>query len=317
MKPMHGTGGGNLLYLPVHFLLRFESPCFADTNPLFVLRSVLGKNLHSMCCISKKTVCTECLYRETCVYSFIFETILPQNNLVLPGRNKGCHPYSFSVKKRERENPISAYSFTITLFGKAIESLPYIYAAFVRAGTCGLFKSRTQFKVESVTACEKNILLDENHLDLETEPALWGFSDECEANSHELLVELNSPLRFKFGGKYGTNFTAQDFMNCLCRRAKTLCSLYGEISEKEKSKKYTASESMRIEDRKIRWIDLNHYSARQKNAMELGGAVGTFKLSGKFSNFELSLLELAKIAGAGKSTNFGLGQIDYWIKNNF
>ena len=288
-----------------------------DTNPLFVLRSMLGKNLHTMCCISKKSVCAECLYGKTCVYSFIFETILQQNNFVLPGRNRGCHPYSLSVKKYEHKNPITTYSFTITLFGKAIEYLSYIYAAFVRAGNSGLFKSRTQFKVESVVVGGKNILLDENHLDLEIEPYLWRAGDECKLNSHEILVELNSPLRFKFGGKYGTDFTAQDFMNCLCRRAKTLCTLYGEISEEGNLKRNSVSESLKIEDRKIKWIDLRHYSARQKNAMELGGVVGTFKLSGKFSNFELSLLEINKIAGAGKSTNFGLGQIDYWVKGHF
>ena len=48
--------------------------------------------------------------------------------------------------------------------------------------------------------------------------------------------------------------------------------------------------------------------------MELGGSMGSFKMKGVFSNFEISLLELAKIAGAGKNTNFGLGQLDYWVR---
>lgn len=267
-----------------------------------------------MCCISKQSVCAECLYNKTCVYSYVFETILPSDNSILPGRDKGCHPYSLSVKRREHKNPIDEYSFLITLFGKSVKYLPYIYAAFVRTGgNDGIFKGRTRFKIKSVVSGGKNILIDENHLNMELEPNLWKSSDESKLSRHEILVELNSPLRFKFGGRYGTDFSARDFMSCLYRRAKTICSLYGEISE-EDSKRYIPSESLEITDRKIRWVDFKHYSARQKKAMELGGSIGNFKVTGIFSGFELSLLELNKITGAGKNTNFGLGQIDYWMK---
>lgn len=302
-----------LSFLQFEFSLEFVEPAIVDTNPLFILRGMLGKNLRSMCCISKHSVCTECLYNKTCVYSYIFETILSSDNSVLPGRNKGCHPYSFSVKRHEHKNPITEYSFLITLFGNSVKYLPYIYAAFVRAGNDGIFRGRTQFKIKSVVAGGKNILIDENHLDMEVVPVVWESSDESKLNHHEILVEMNSPLRFKFGGSYGTGFSAQNFMSCLYRRAKTVCSLYGEISEKD-FQKYIPSESLEVMDRKIRWIDFRHYSARQKNAMELGGCIGSLKMSGDFSNFELSLLELNKIIGAGKNTNFGLGQIDYWIK---
>lgn len=302
-----------LLYISFEFNIEFIEPAIVDANPLFVLRGMLGKNLRSMCCISRKSVCGECLYSKTCVYSYIFETILSSDNSVLPGRNKGCHPYSLSVKNRERKNPVTEYSFLLTLFGKSVEYLPYIYAAFARAGNDGIFKRRTQFKIKSVVSGGKNILIDENHLDMEVAPQIWDSGSELKSEVNEILVELNSPLRFKFGGRYGTDFSAQDFMSCLYRRAKTLCSLYGEISE-EDYQRYIPSESIEITDRKIKWIDFNHYSARQKNSMELGGCVGTFKINGNFSDFELSLLELNKIAGAGKNTNFGLGQIDYWSK---
>lgn len=307
-----------LSFLQFEFNLEFIEPAIVDTNPLFVLRGMLGKNLRSMCCISKQSVCGECLYSKTCVYSYIFETVLPSDNPVLPGRNKGCHPYSLSVKNRERKNPVTEYSFVLTLFGKSVEYLPYIYAAFVRAGNDGIFRRRSRFRIKSVVVRSKNnggknILIDENHLDMEVEPEIWISGGELKSEAHEILVELNSPLRFKVYGRYGTDFSAQDFMGCLYRRAKTLCSLYGEFSEKD-SQKYVPSQSLEIIDRKIKWIDFNHYSARQKNAMELGGSVGSFKMSGNFSDFELSLLELNRIAGAGKNTNFGLGQIDYWSK---
>lgn len=330
----------NIYFLQVFFKLKFYSPVFADTNPLFVLRSMLGKNLFTMCCISRKSKCAECQFSRTCVYAFLFETILSSDNEALPGRNRASHPYSFSSSQNQTDGDLlKDYSFKMTLFGRAIEYLPYIYAAFVRSGQNGLFKSRTPFKIESVFANGKNILIDENHLDMNFSPSEWNcdffdFGKDCNTDfilaedeeilnrdrnvgaesASEILVNLKSPLRFKVEGKYTMDFTAQDFMNCLLRRAKTLCSLYGDISEEEKSLWSLPCENISMNERNLRWIDLRHYSARQKTAMDLGGAVGTFKLRGNFSETERSLLKLAEAAGAGKNTNFGLGQLECWGK---
>ena len=304
-----------VIYLHVNFFLKFERTVFADTNSLFILRSMMGKNLRSMCCISKKSTCPDCLYNKTCAYSYLFETILPQENSTLPGRNRGSHPFSFSQKqnsgwKKEIEN----LEFTLTLFGKAIDYLPYIYASFVRAGKDGIFKSRTKFEITKVCCNGKDILIGENKLNTDFECCEWKGSENVfeQHTEKEVLVELRSPLRFKVNGKYTKDFSAVDFMKCLYRRAKTLCQLYGEFDSD--FDEYISDKSTTIEEKALVWRDSMHYSARQKTAMELGGSMGSFKMKGVFSNFEISLLELAKIAGAGKNTNFGLGQLDYWVR---
>ena len=66
--------------------------------------------------------------------------------------------------------------------------------------------------------------------------------------------------------------------------------------------------------RRLSWVDEVHYSVRQKNAMKLGGIMGSFKLQGSFTDFELSLLEFGKIANAGKNVSFGLGMMDYLVR---
>lgn len=326
-----------LRFIKVQFNLKFLSPVIADTNPLFILRSMLGKNLRSMCCISKKSFCSECQFCRSCAYAFLFETILPQENSALPGRNRASHPFSLSSKNQFKnfKNPLDEYQFTITLFGKAADYLPYIYAAFVRSGQNGLFKSRTKFKIESVFTNGKNILIDENHLDLDFSTDEWkcGFGkfhaieDEIaslvarndkktvlgnDGSVSQILVNLKSPLRFKVQGKYTADFSAADFMNCIFRRAKTLCTLYGDISEDEKNLWKISTGGIEITERNLCWQDERHYSARQQKAMELGGVLGTFKIEGNFSDAEIALLKFAEIAGAGKNTNFGLGQVEVW-----
>ena len=299
-----------LEYLQIDFKIKFSEQIKADVTPLFILRSMLGKNLRSMCCISKQSVCPECMYNKSCVYAYIFETILPQENTLLPGTNRASHPYSFASDIQGRI--FSEYSFKVTLLGKAIEFFPYIYASIVRTGKDGLFKSRTKFDVVDVIVDGKSIFIDENTIRTDTLPYEW-FSGSCAGSTKkEILVELKSPLRFKTKGKYTHDFSAQDFMKCLYRRARTLCGLYGSLDDDIEY--YEPDVNLQITDKNVRWVDYNHYSARQKNAMELGGAVGKFKMSGSFTDFELSLFEINKIANAGKNTNFGLGQIDFWVR---
>ena len=301
----------SLFYLPVNFDLKFASSVFADNQPLFVLRSVLGKELRSMCCVTHQSKCTECMYNKTCAYAFLFETLLEQNNAVVPGRNRASHPFAFTQGKNLYKKTIKEYDFTITLFGKSIDYLPYIYAAFVHAGKKGLFKTRVPFVIENVLVEGKSILIAPEQIDTNITPMSFEFdeNDASEKNG-EVLVELKTPMRFKAFGKYSSNFSAYDFMSCLYRRASTLCQLYGTNSQMKRRQNKDYS----IIEKNLYWSESNHYSARQKRAMRMGGITGTFKLAGTFTHSDIKLLEFAHIANAGKNTNFGLGQFDFWSK---
>lgn len=300
-----------LSYLPVRFSLKFDSPARVDVPPLFVLRSMLGKHLRSMSCIARQNKCPECMYNKTCAYAFLFETILPAQNDVAPGRDRASHPFAFTDGSLRSGDAVSECDFTITLLGKSIDYLPYIYSAFVRAGKNGVFKSRTPFSVTKVCVGGKNILIDSEHIDTSLPADIWNFNEDLPSKNGEVLVDLRSPLRFKYGGKYGTDFTAQDFMNCLFRRMKTLCALYGSL---DSELVYKADEEISIADKRLEWKDNKHYSVRQKKEMSLGGVTGSFKLQGAFSTMEQNLLEFSKLFNAGKNTNFGLGQFDFWTR---
>ncbi len=296
-----------LCYLPVTFKISFSSALehISPVHYAFVLRSVLGYNLRSMTCIAHGKECPSCAYNKICAYAYIFETIIPQNNSIHTGTDRATHPFSFCN--------CSESAFTINLYGKACDYLPYIYAAFYKAGQKGLFKERIPFAINDVKIGGHSIMIDEENLDTNNSPLDWKFDSEFniqKKSSKEILVELKTPLRFKTKGKYSVDFTAHDFMQCLFRRAKTLCALYGSY---ENVPFYDNNNiELEIEERNIRWKDYEHYSARQKKAMQLGGVIGTFKLKGKFSNFDLALLDFARICNAGKNPNFGLGQIDFW-----
>ena len=300
-----------LTYLPVHFFLRFAQPVTADTPPLFVLRSVLGKNLRAIGCIAPQNTCPDCMYNRTCAYAFLFETVLPAENSAMPGRDRASHPFVFTGGDVSTGKTFSSFDFTITLAGQAVEYLPYIHAAFVRAGQEGLFKERTPFKVTKVSAGAEDLLQQPGLQTASGQAKNWHLDEKLAERTGEILVELKSPLRFKYGGAYGIDFSAQDFFRCLYRRARTLCLLYGSA---DNLPVYTPGDAFQIAERRLVWQDYCHYSARQKKSMNLGGVLGSFKLRGSFTAMEQNLLEFSRICNAGKNTNFGFGQLDYWVK---
>jgi len=304
-----------VVYQKYIFKIHFKNLIAFDTSPVFILRSVMGMNLHRMSCISQDTICSECLYQKTCSYACIFETILPKENMELPGRTRASHPFILQLDKTIEKNYVTnSLQFSIILFGNYIEYFPYIYGSFVRAGINGLGKQRVPFDISDVLVQGKSILLDSNHLETNMPAVIWDSSDHnVTSQTGEILIQLLSPIRFKVEGAYTLDFEATDFMLCLLRRMKTICSLYGE-SDLASDKYDFENCKFKITQRALQWKDNEHYSSRQHTAMELGGITGTFTLAGTFSQADLALLEFAKLFGAGKNTNFGLGKIDYWTK---
>lgn len=304
-----------LFYKKFFLKLRFETPIRFDVEPLFIMRSVLGRQLRSLCCIAHGRACADCEYNRDCVYSLIFETIMAKDNIPVPGRDRASHPWVLACADTGG-GELYELGFYLTLLGSYVHYLPYLYGAFERAGRAGILKARIPFSIAQI-ACEEQgaliPLLYDGCLEMEgLSPSFWEAGRaEGELSDHEVRVELISPLRFKSGGRYTSEFDAGAFINCLHRRAHVLCSLYGEGGGERAD---GAKERLRLSRRDLVWTDAKHYSARQKRVFALGGVKGAFTLSGSFSPYELSLLEAARLFNAGKNTNFGLGQLDYWIR---
>lgn len=281
------------------------------TNPVFLFRSVLGMNLHRMACISSKAKnCFECNFNKTCAYSVIFESIVDKREDKIPGiEMKSSHPYVLSLKKEILLNkPIKELELVVTVIGKYISYFPYILGAIRNAGDKGISRDREKFEIIDVSV-DGDSIYDGENLNMDFPFKTWNFENQGQEKKGNLLIQLKSPLRYKSQGHYVNEPSSLDFFQALFRRMKTLCYFFGESAEEEMKKESIISE---ITERNLSWVDYEHYSARQKDSMQLGGMTGSFVLTGPLSTMELSLLKGARLFGAGKNTNFGLGQLDYW-----
>ncbi len=305
-----------VMYQQYKIVVKFEKILSFGTNPVFLFRSILGMNLHDMACINSRCRrCDECIFNQTCVYATLFESCIDKENTVLPGREKSLHPYVLSLEEDVTlHKQVDRLILNLTMFGDFIKYLPYIVGAFQNAGKKGFGKERIPFMIEDITVDGVSIYRGER-LVLDTPVKVWTFDyssyDSGESvKTGQVLIQLKSPLRYKSQGKFVSQPTAKDFMLCLYRRMWTICSLYGECSESEIFNFDT--NTMSITDSQIRWVNYERWSARQKSSMLLGGMTGVFTLEGKFSSYDLSLIDSARLFGTGKNTNFGLGQVDYW-----
>ncbi|AEF81572.1 CRISPR system precrRNA processing endoribonuclease RAMP protein Cas6 [Leadbettera azotonutricia] len=302
-----------LLYKKVAFKLEFNGKARFLAPPAFVVRSVMGLHLRRICCIAHGSVCGSCMFSSACAYGFAFESIAPRSNEVLAGRDRFPHPVIIETE-HFLPGEYDALNLNLVCMGQAVKYLPYFYYALKKAGELGVLRERVSFLIKDVVYGGASILLDRESLDTGAEPDLWeaDLSSDDKPEQRELLVRADSPLRLKIDGRYVKSLEAGDFAASLFRRALALCSQYGSAGIN--SGGYQFSGKWHIINDNLVWRDFEHYSARQRVSMQLGGLMGDMVLSGEFTSFERALLRFAGIFHTGKNANFGLGRISVWEK---
>jgi len=295
-------------FLPLNFTLQFEEPITSDVPPLFIVRSLLGSNLHDICCIAHRNSCQQCEHNSTCIYAQVFDTIVEKDNEVVRGRERAPHPFTISVE--DWRKPVhDSLTFTIVLLGKAIEYASYIAGAFQRGQDRGFGKHRIPYSITSVVSAGNSLLSSQENFSFQQSIRDWKPSNSWEDQQYtgRVLIKLKSPLRFKERGTYTDTFTPSSLLSCFQRRMETLCLLYGLVQERENIKPV-----FEIVAQDTVWKDYPHYSARQRTSMYLGGVMGDLELVGEFSAYELDLFSFCELFQAGKNTSFGFGKLSVW-----
>ena len=298
------TTSVSIPYGRASFLLTFEQPIHWRTLPTFVSRSLLGAQLKRMCCVQRQLCCESCSIAPSCAYAVLFETPIPKDTDVLPGRNRAAHPFVLTHKQVVDSG--RQYLFEVTLIGFTLQYFPFVVLALQRAGEQGIFSDAIHFSLSTIR--------DEISGQVMTLPLLnslsvrqFGFTTRNNQVADRANVEFLSPVRIKDRGKYTLGFDAFSLLQALNRRISVLSFLYTETPMP--SMEYVPPKDLEITARKLFWKDFSRFSQRQKAAMELGGAVGQIEITGRISEVEKSLLDAGAIFHVGKNTGFGLGHM--------
>jgi hypothetical protein len=109
---------------------------------------------HVGCPFDDGRCCRGCIQPGRCVYSYVFETPLPEEMATIFAPIRGAldapHPYVLEPPEEEKQH-YSAHerlAFHLILLGRAMEYLPYFLFTFDELGRIGLGKGKGRFQLE-------------------------------------------------------------------------------------------------------------------------------------------------------------------------
>ena len=196
----------------------------------------------------------------------------------------------------------------MVFFGDAVLSAHVLLLALREAGKDGILQSRIPFQVEEVHLNGKDWEGDPVKLkELSLQGKFWRYNDEDEESVEECRITLVTPMRLKVKGKYASQFQGEDLMRSACERLFALCRLYGQTGDGDSEPLDFSMVQIKRQD--LKWLDYSRWSGRQKTTMKLGGVVGEIEMKGLSEPSLVSLMKGVEIAGLGKNTSFGLGEV--------
>ncbi|MDN3514311.1 MAG: CRISPR system precrRNA processing endoribonuclease RAMP protein Cas6 [Candidatus Brocadia sp.] len=296
-------------------------------------RGGFGYAFKRVVCVIKGKACDDCLLKQKCIYSYIFETPPPEDAEMLRLYAKVPHPFVIEPPATEKLTftPGEEFSFYVILIGQAIDYLPYFIYTFTELGKQGIGQGRGKYEllqVEGIGLENESVRIYDNKTQtltsqypmvqarqLKQNPPCQEWTegdvkDTTQRNScnGKITISLLTPLRLRFDGSITDEIEFHVLIRSLLRRISSLsyfhCNEKLEVDfkgliEKAKAVRQTASD--------IQWFDWKRYSTRQEEWMSLGGVTGAISYEGDLSEF-MPFLKLGEYVHVGKGTSFGLGK---------
>ncbi|MEW6419017.1 MAG: CRISPR system precrRNA processing endoribonuclease RAMP protein Cas6 [Nitrospirota bacterium] len=303
-------------------LNRFRLPIYKGST----FRGGFGNNLKRTVCINRNGDCGNCILQPKCVYSYVFETRPLQDSRVKIDLTDVPRPYVLVPPDTGKDvfDAEEPFEFSMALFGKAIDYLPYVLFVFQQLGEHGIGRERGRFYIESVknerfgdeieifnakTGCLKGNI----HI-YSSENFLYLYENLIAMNPKTMRIEFVTPFRMKIDGHLRDDFTFFDFFRSLLNRLYFIARFHcGGDNERRQRELLELSKGVEITGRNLRWHDWIRYSSRQKTEMYMGGVVGDFTISGNLVPF-MPFLKVGEYTHTGKATSMGLGRYSISVK---
>ncbi len=291
------------------FYFKTDDKPYLPAYPGSAWRGALGHALKKTVCVVRNTPCNQCILKNACAYSYVFETPPPANSVKMRKYTAAPHPFvlqfphSGNVTKTE-------YNFDLILFGHGQRYLPYVIHALQKAGEDGIGGHQQVFKlnkIESMSQCGQSEII---YQDGELKPQQPAVLQEIPKMPKEIDIFFHSPLRIKRDSK---NLTARDFtfgafFGTLLRRVSMLSYFHTDTPlETDFAALTIKARSIQFTSQQLKWYDWTRFSSRQQTEMNMGGLVGSAHLDMQDLEDLWPYLWLGQWTHVGKGTSMGMG----------
>lgn len=313
----------NVLFGRYNFSCVFEDNAMLPEYKGSTFRGVFGHALKKVVCALKRRPCEECLLRQTCVYAFVFEGV--HGNGAYPDKKRVAAPPNAYVIEPPLETKTmykagESFEFTLLLFGKANDHLPYFIYAMEQIGRTGIGR-RINGKAAGFTL--KSVCSSGHELYSCKTRQMGSFSDvqtysrddfrrehQDHAGKHAVKITLVTPLRLKYRSRLEPDLPFHVLVRAGLRRLSSLLAYHGS-GEPQLDYKGLVHRAIDVQtmESSIRWFDWRRYSNRQEQAMFMGGMVGEIMYADVPGEY-FPILSFCREVHLGKQTTFGLGKIE-------
>ncbi|NWF75823.1 MAG: CRISPR system precrRNA processing endoribonuclease RAMP protein Cas6 [Nitrospirae bacterium] len=284
-------------------------------------RGGFGYTFKRVVCAIKDKECLDCLLKEKCVYSYVFETPPPSDTKIMRKYKAAPHPFVIEPPQEKRRGfkPGDEINFGLTLIGRAIDYLPYFIYTFDELGRIGIGKGKAKYELKDVS-CDGKLIYDSEtktlktfrtsslHLNIEN---VIARSSDVNQNDEAISISFLTPTRILYDNHLTRDLEFHIFMRNLLRRLSLLFYFHcnGDPSGWDFKRLIERAKDVKVKKRDLKWHEWQRYSGRQETRLKMGGFVGEIKFEGKIGHF-MPLIKAGEILHIGKGTAFGLGKYE-------
>ncbi|HEX16511.1 MAG TPA: CRISPR system precrRNA processing endoribonuclease RAMP protein Cas6 [Deltaproteobacteria bacterium] len=273
-------------------------------------RGAFGAAFKRATCVSKAKSCSECILKERCPYSYVFETPVPITSDRMRKYPYAPHPFVLVPPLEDRRNysPGEQFEVFLTLICRGIDYLPYFLFAFGEMGKKGIGRGRGKFElVEARTTAGEAVYMDGTV----RSPASVRWGDIIDGPPPaELTLKFLTPLRVRYRERLCSDLEFHVLIRSLLRRISLLSFFHcGQELKADFRGFITQAQNVRTVRNHLVWHDWLRYSHRQRAKLKFGGLMGEITFKGDFRPF-WPFLRLGEWIHAGKGTSFGLGRYE-------
>ncbi len=284
-------------------------------------RGSFGQVFRRLTCSVSKGKCSDCILKNQCAYSYIFETAPHPESQALRNYESIPRPFLFEppLETKRDYKPGEKLIFDLLLIGRAIQYLPFFIVTFKEMGTVGLGYGRRPFILEkiestSIDGQEQVVYIGDSNTVNNVDFSYSGNDIIKRANYKagtaisKTKIEFLTPIRLKDKGQLVRKPVFYSLFRQAMRRISSLSYFHnGRSLEADYAGLTKRSENVCLIEDNTSWRDWERYSSRQGKRMNMGGLVGSVVYEGDITDF-IPWLLIGEEVHVGKNSVFGLGK---------
>lgn len=306
------------------FIMSTQEPLLMPAYKGATLRGSFGTTLKRISCFRDSQTCDAKPPDCQCPYGHLFAPKAPSGMTHLRTGEEAARPFVIEPPrdaKREYQ-PGETLTFHLSLFGNAVNSLPYFLVAFNSLPPMGIPPHRGRMQmheiwaVNDLTGTKQRIYThaDRTVQNLDNTMRFKELADRMpHASRNRVTIQLITPMHLQYLSQEVRRLEFPILISRLLQRVETLALLYHDPAFYTEAWRETAkrlnnqAKTVQIAHDQTQWHQWKRFSTRQHKQIPMHGLIGDISYEGELEPF-LPLLALGQYTHVGKNGVFGMGK---------